>query len=549
MNIVRTSLAVSIIALSSNTLSSNAMAQSQAALDWVRIKFSTSFNREPFGWTQPQIDRYFGKIFDRARISGEDAISAKDEKMSIDIRTAQLRANTLRNVLTFDLNGDNSVSRDEVRTVLRHKYAMRTYTNREARMQREFDRIMRNDVDRNGTITLEEIRKSVDVQTALRGMSLYQRQRSGLIPMTLDANGDKIITRDEFMAAIHKVVAEIDTNNDKLIDEKEMGAFMRDIRNIRRRQARERSKLYRARRIARSIVKCRMPDWPKDAKPVFAATYRGLGLANVTFKNQQRLLSVAQVHIEEGPDNLALILSAPGNVIWQITGVKERVAKVYLGSRFSLGKKSSVAVTGIDKSKVHFIEASGCLPYSFSSNAERQQIGRALRATIGKDPVSIVAIANNSKVTLPSGKLDAKAANPLSITPPKGTPAATLWAAVSRSFPAGIVRLPADQIVSQIPLTKGQSLPGRAGLAQLIDQGALEVTSAGIGGSAIPQLQLPVKELRIVAPIHMPTGIGTRIVRKFVLAKDVKIPTGLSSRVCVVNEADGKPVQGSGRCR
>ena len=530
-------------------IASGAMAQSQSGLDWMRIKYSSLFNREPFGWSQAQADRQFTKMFERALLAGNDSISAQDEKLAHDISRAKRRANTMRGVLSSDLNGDFKVTRDEVRAALRHKYSRRSSLHREARMQREFDRIMRSDTNRDGSITLEEIRKSADFQNVLRGTSFYSSHNSNVIPMSLDQNGDQRLTREEFLQAARKVFDEIDSDGNKLLSEQEMQKFMRSIRAIRLRQSRERRKFYRARRIARSIMRCRLPDWPKGAKPAFAAAYRGQGLANVVFKNRQQLVSVVRIHIEEGPDNIALLLSAPGNVIWQTTGVKERVAKIYLGSRFRLGTQSSVAVVGIDKTKVHFIQTSACLPFSYTSDAERKHIDRAIQALTGIAPVAVVAVASKKMVAIPSGRTDRKSINPSAIAPPKGSPAAPLWAAVGRSFPAGIIRLKPEEIVSKFPVEKSRVLPGRAGLAQLIDQGALEIAGGSVAPSAIPKLRLPVGELRIVAPIQIPPGLGGSIVRRFVLAKNVAVPKGLASQICVVSEVDGKPVPGSGRCR
>ena len=295
--------------------SSGSLAQSQSGLDWVRIQYSTLFNREPYGWSQAQVERQFGLVFNRALIAGDDSLSAKDEKLARDIQMAQTRANTMRDVLASDLNGDFKVSRDEVQTALLYKYASRSALYREARMQREFDRIMRSDLDRDGSITLEEVSKSADVQAALRGVNVFSRNRGNMIPMSLDQNGDKILSRDEFMASVRTVFGEIDKDGDKSLTEAEMRALMEGIREIRQRQAREQRKFYSARRMALSMMKCRLPEMPKQSKLVFAAAYRGQGLANVTFKGQQTLLSVAQLHIEEGPDALALVLSAPGNVV------------------------------------------------------------------------------------------------------------------------------------------------------------------------------------------------------------------------------------------
>ncbi|MGE3245283.1 MAG: hypothetical protein AB7F96_12855 [Beijerinckiaceae bacterium] len=548
MNKIRIFLAAQAIAAAS-ACATSALAQSPAGLDWMRIKFSEHFNREPFDWSLTQVERQMGKVFDAGRIAGLDTISAQDAKLAEDIRLAQMRADAMRKVLANDIDGDGKVTRNEIRSVLRHKFSTMSTQHRAARMQREFDMIMRADRDRDGTITLDEIRRSVELQTALgMGPRTSYSSRHRPVPLDLDRDGDGVLTRDEFLQAVRTVFTEIDKDSDKQLGENEMTGFMSTIREVRLRQTRAQRSSYAATRLARQIANCSFPAMPDGAVPVFAAAYRGRGLANVTFKDSQQLLTVAEVHIEAGSDPVALILSAPSAMIWQITGAKDRVARVYLASRFQLGQKPDIAVSGVAAEKVHFMEGSACLPVRFSGDAERDHIVKALKAVTGREPASVVSLNMAGKVSFPSGKVEASAHNPQAVAAPKGSPGALFWDAATRSFPAGFVRFDPKTLVSQKPLTAAEVLPGRAGLAQLVDQGALEVPAAqGSGGK--PALSLPLPELRIVAPIQMPAGLSRGIVRKFVLARDVKPPEGLASQVCVVSEADGKPVPGSAICR
>ena len=520
----------------------------QSGLDWIRIQFSKHFNREPYGWSVTQVERQFGVVFDAARIAGGDGISARDGDLALDIRRARQRANAIRDVLTADINGDLKVTREEARMMLRHRFAKRSMQHRPARMQRDFDRIFVNDRNRDGAITVDEIIASHEVRSVVRGSSVYRYGAKGLAPMTLDRNGDSVVTRGEFLAAVRVVFAEVDRDGDTLLSDSEMQQFMATIRDVRRRQSRERRRLFSARRIARRIMRCSFPALPDSSRLVFAAAYRGQALANVSIKGKQHLMTLIQVDIEPGPDPLTLVLSAPANVIWQITGAKQRVAKALIGSRFRIGGKSTVAVAGIAASKAHFIGTSNCLPTHFRSGAEREQIARALKAAMRIRPEAVVALNIGGKVSFPSGKAGDAGGNPQGVALPKDSPGSVLWKAVARSFPAGIVRLDAGSVVSQSPVAVAPVLPGRAGLAQLIDQGALEL-SPGAAGRPSRTIVLPIDELRIVAPIHMPTGLSQAIVRKFVLASGTKMPQGLQSQVCVVNEADGKPVAGSGPCR
>lgn len=528
--------------------SAKPQAFSLAGLDWLRLQFATRFNREPFGWTIHQAERQFGALFDAARVAGGEGISAHDARLAMEIARARVRAEAIRDVLSADLNGDGKVTRDEVRSTLRQRFSLQPSPHREARMQREFDKILRHDRDRNGTITLDEIRQSVDVQSLLGVSSGYRGNTSAAVPMALDRNGDGVLMRDEFMAAVRIVFDEIDGDKDKALSDAEFRAFMLTMRDVRRRQSQARRNTYAATRIARQIMRCSFPKLPDNSRIVFASTFRGQALANVSFAGEQRMLTATQIDIEPGSEPLTLVLSAPAMMVWQVTGATQRVAKVLVGSRFGIGRKSSIAVSGVAADKVHFFETSDCLPTAMRSDEERDQVSRSLKALTGANVAAIVHESMGWKISLPSGRPDRKARNPAAMEPPKNSPGGPFWQAARETFPAGILRLEAKSLVSQTPVVDMPVLPGRAGLAQLIDQGALELAAAPLiaaGG----RMRLPVGEMRIVAPIRLPAGLSRGIVQKFVLARNVKTPAGLMGQVCVVSEADGSPVPGSGSCR
>ncbi len=520
----------------------------QPALDWMRLRYSMVFNREPYGWSVQQVERQLGKTFDAARVAGEEGISARDEKLAEEIEKARVRANAIRDVFSADLNGDGKVTRDEVRRMLRQRFASQSTLHREARMQRDFDRIFRNDRDRDGTITLDEIRQSVEMQSLLGGSSSYRGRNTNAVPMSLDINGDGILLRDEFMAAVRIVFSEIDADKDKILSESEFRAFMLTMRDVHRRQSQARRNMYAATRIARQVMRCSLPRIQDGSRIVYASTYRGDALANVSFAGDQKLLTATQIEIEAGKEPLTLVLAAPSNMIWHVTGATERVSKVLVGSRFPIGGKSSIAVSGIAADKVHFVETSDCLPAATRSDEEREQLARSLKALTGAEVGAVVNENIGRRISFPSGKTDRNGQNPAAMAPPKGSPGHIMWQAAGQTFPGGVLRLEAKLLVSQMKIAVAPVLPGPAGLAQMIDQGSLEMVGAP-PASAGGRVRLPVNEMRIVGPMQIPLGLSRGIVRKFVLARNVKAPDGLTGQVCVISEADGKPVPGSGSCR
>lgn len=533
----------------------NAQSQKQlpspAGLDWVRNRFSREFNREPFEWSYIQIERRMGRIFDASNLSGGDFISQKDRDIADKISLAKNRARQMQFILSADIDGDNRVTRDEARIVLRHRYATRNVRNRDVRIQREFDRLFRFDRDRDGVITLAEVGRSVELTNSLRRTTSYRYRSSTVVPFSLDTNRDGKINREEFFQSVRLVFEEIDKDKNKRLSQPEMSEFMRTMYQVRRRLARQRRSSYTTSRIVRSMMRCNLPTVAKETQIVYAGAYRGKGLANVYFRGDRKLLTVAQVDIEAGTKPLALVLAAPANTVWQITGAKQRVKHVFVGSRFRLGKKPTIAVAGVDKDKVLFIGRSNCLPFDFKNDQVRAQVRKVLKTLMRGEPAALVSLGVAGKVAMPSGSKTAVGKNPQAVRLPTDSGGAPLWRAVAKLFPAGVVRFDVKQLVAQKPLVAGDVLPGRAGLAQLIDQGALELSA-----NAGPSTQTSrfrglarIDQVKIVAPVTMPIGLSNNVVRRFVLAKGVSPPRGLSGRLCVVDEASGKPVKGSGRCR
>ena len=88
-------------------------------------------------------------------------------------------------------------------------------------------------------------------------------------------------------------------------------------------------------------------------------------------------------------------------------------------------------------------------------------------------------------------------------------------------------------------------LPGRAGLAGLVDAGALTIAAMSHGiriknGSDFKPFTSPSK-FRITEKVRLPAGAaGT-----FILPRDMPMPEGDVSQTCVLSEADMKPVKGS----
>jgi hypothetical protein len=104
-------------------------------------------------------------------------------------------------------------------------------------------------------------------------------------------------------------------------------------------------------------------------------------------------------------------------------------------------------------------------------------------------------------------------------------------------------------VISAHPVKRYTVLPGRAGLAELVDGGALTIAgmSSGvrINGGDLKPFTSPSK-FRITGKIRLPAGaVGT-----FILPRDIPVPEGEVNQACLLSEADMKPLNGQrqGRC-
>ena len=119
-----------------------------------------------------------------------------------------------------------------------------------------------------------------------------------------------------------------------------------------------------------------------------------------------------------------------------------------------------------------------------------------------------------------------------------------LWREVEEEFPAGIAQIDVESVISTHAVKPYTRLPGRAGLAELVDAGAL--TIAGISerfrlDSDDPKPFMTADEFRIVEKVRLPARSSGR----FILRRGVAMPEGDLSRICLLTETDMKPVKGS----
>jgi hypothetical protein len=132
---------------------------------------------------------------------------------------------------------------------------------------------------------------------------------------------------------------------------------------------------------------------------------------------------------------------------------------------------------------------------------------------------------------------------------PKAGPGAVLWREAQRELPAGVADIDSDTVVARLAISPYEVLPSYAGLAQLLDDGALEVLNSRrvrrfgnltvIGEANVQGLQAPEEyalpsDFRIVKKTRLPPALQPGF--RFVLAKGVPMPDGSVGGSAIVPE-------------
>ena len=107
--------------------------------------------------------------------------------------------------------------------------------------------------------------------------------------------------------------------------------------------------------------------------------------------------------------------------------------------------------------------------------------------------------------------------------------ATALWRMALTYNPAGVIELAPEAVVATLPASRFKLLPQQAGLAQLVDQGALEIFRSTkalvITESEVQNTQLP-SHLVIRKKMRYPAGLFGGHSTNFVLPPDVPEPEG-----------------------
>lgn len=486
------------------------------------------------------VDAAKKKIQYRFKLTDIDGngVSESDYELKDQMGAAVSRARRISRFLQKDLDGDGAVSRKDLR--LFHGVSARkpirssgvqVFPTKE-QIEKTLSALMEQDLaadkDGNGTVTIAEISAWAEGQTKPRRRSKLDRA----IPLLLDRNGDGAVTEAEFAHDVDRFLKASDKDGDGRFSSDEYKAAVRKASDYRKAIYAEQRARRREENLRKTATACNFPKPPANAKIALVGTRNGQALSTVGLGDGDAAVSVSDIWIEAGDQPLFLLLASYGAMIWRFTGDTDRITHVVASSFVGDGSKSPrVGIVGVPKARVHIARNKDCLPY-LTTPGKKPQSHRAAKlfaASAGRNPDVIVARGTVNSVSLPAGLFEKEAIYTDAIDVPENAKGAAWWRRSLRRYPGGVVRVEANAVVSRSTAERYEVLPGYAGLAQLIDKGALRFLDEKFPPRPRQPLmhrqkRYPLKRFLILKKIRYPAGLDSTV--RFVLPPGVEKPVG-----------------------
>lgn len=530
-----------IVLLAVSPLSASAQSESTSGNDWLLLQMSGVL-REGSG-IDPVIRRLHA-VFYKNDIDG-GGVSARDYELAQQMKEAEKRSGMLKHWGTFDLDNDGKVTRAEIEiyygrqarqpiTGPEHIQIVPTDEQVALILEKFTKKELAWDLDGDGIITSAEVQK-IAADEAEQGRRHDRSEQFDRIPLSLDLNHDDSVTLEELEAAIRLTFGFLDRDGNGKMDVGDMEILHERVKELRVKQ-REREVEARAMQKAE---KCGFPPPGQNSRVIVIGAYEGKGLSSVSIGGEDKEVTVTDVIVEKGSEPLYVVLTSYDANIWRFFGDVGRIERVVASSSQAGAEgRPRVGVTGVAREKVAIAEQYGCVVYFDKMDEEKADLAlKGIRLAIGREPDKITAIYGAASVSIPSCVHDSKRVMPGRRKVPTEGPAAGLWRMAQQYNPAGIIDINPESVVASLPARSFEILPQQAGLAQLVEQGALEVfqnTQAySVSSKGMEKVFLP-NQLLILKKMRYPAGLFGGHSVTFILPPGVPAPDGTSGHSRVI---------------
>lgn len=450
---------------------------------FMRDILSLDRGRETFEELLPE----YLDLFRQNDFDGEPGYSLKDREMYVDAWAAKLLSERMQDFLKDDLNGDLTVTLEELRVSLtRGAYNhLRIRRNDRTPVPEAVQKYIAKkttaylqsfDLDGDETVSFDEARVKA------REISQHAASKTVPIPrmapsLAHDLDGDTTISEQEMIALAKQVFDTYDANGSGIIEpvERELASKMRKTPPA--------FMFGQARTASREVEgpTCPFPRGDEDLAYYMIGGFEGAAMTNLHFENPNEAVEAVRIEVpEEGPPIRLIAAFQSGTILW-IEDPGLRVKTVY-------DTRGPVALFGSKRPRLVRTDPSCHLelwkPISSDNPDPRAFYAQVTR----KAPVGVVSGYTLGLIDLGTLENNHRKHFPSRFEIDLGGPAIDLWAHFLRFNPGGIVMINPNFVRYSGDLGEHPILPQYAGLATLVEEGALSLLDRdgridGVSGS------------------------------------------------------------------
>lgn len=450
--------------------------------EWLR-KNAAGAIRPGLEWQRfrEQMQYYFAS----ADVDQDGFVTAEDLNSLRTTAWSHLRLTYLDQLREFDRRGDGYLSPDDLQIVNRRYPGVWADSD-----------VANRSVGRVAILDLadELVRSEINTFTMgrphERDSYLAQARLQGVVLTSLDQDGDGVVSMEEYVAMLRAYFNRIDIDKDGFISISEALAHYDSETALESLAKLTRANIARlAEEVGRARRECNINAVDPASRLVELSTRYGTLQSTLAVGGFDLPVRVADVEVENGSEKITLVLRSTCPTVWRISGATTRIHRLLIFCSHEQCDESSVegqtkglraGVQGIEKEKITFIPTRYFAGASRAADpTSKAEIHDRLETFLGRRFDGRFELRDVKKVLVPSGDHRTE--------PPAGEQwlgamlrpdSSIFWLMALEESPYGFADLDAGTIVSEASLARFPVLPGAAGLAQLIDAGALELISA-----------------------------------------------------------------------